>query len=500
MRYINLSINGKDAMKTLTIDQTKELRRLCHAGRLYDIEKMAAQHGTLMAHPEVKRAPIDIALKLGFHIRSGKAVAASDKLYSAVENFAKPMGLVKPADQDKLNASGSQFYKAIRDFAEEKGGHAVPMSVFYNKFTGWQPGDGEKSWGMTRRMVDIFLLALAQQGTIRINIKKGTPIDRSTIAAIEFKPDILRSFESVEVPKAWIDWDVVSPYLEIMTGVPAESYGPKFDQSIAHDAIQKIQDVWVPAEKINGLLGRVSELFKDLQQKDPYDALLLFWLTFFDGALEGEAAPDKYDNFKMHLLKAFDKGAAEDLEKKDLQQFTGYWKSLIALQQHFDDLAVLVRCAGLYARADIPEIKEYKTLRNAIKKLPALVDRTPEFVVDPDRSRAELQPVMEDVWKEYEGPFAHGVSEINGALSDIGQYITQADESPEMAVLTVLADGVPDADKAAGQVRTVLADARAVQIQHSWPRRDTIVSQPSELTDLLSKTYLNPSQSRRSAT
>ena len=51
-------------------------------------------------------------------------------------------------------------------------------------------------------MVDIYLLALAQQGTVRINVKKGLPIDRSTISGVDFKPDVLRNFESVEVPKA----------------------------------------------------------------------------------------------------------------------------------------------------------------------------------------------------------------------------------------------------------------------------------------------------------
>lgn len=54
-------------MQTLTIEQTKELRGLCNAGRLYDIEKMLAQYGTITVHPDVKRAPIDIAVKLGFH-------------------------------------------------------------------------------------------------------------------------------------------------------------------------------------------------------------------------------------------------------------------------------------------------------------------------------------------------------------------------------------------------------------------------------------------------
>jgi hypothetical protein len=393
-------------------------------------------------------------------IRSGKAVSASDKLYSAVENFAKPLGLVKPSDPDKLNPSGSPFLKAIRDFAEEKGGHAVPLSVFYNRFTGWQPGDGEKSWGLTRRMVDIYLLALAQQGTVRINVKKGLPIDRSTIAGVDFKPEILRSFETVEVPKAWIEWDMVSQYLEVMTGAGPGAYGPKFDQSIAHEAIQRLQEVWVPKEKVDGLLERVSQLFRDLDQKDPYDTLLMFWLSFFDTPLAGESADEQYEDFKSHLLRAADKIAIEDLDKKDLSRFVGYWKSLMALQQNFDDLATLVRCAGMYARAVIPEIKEYKSLQAAIKKLGSLVYRASEFVVDPDRAHAELQPAMEAVWKEFEGPFAHGVSEINAALDELREAATTAGKSKDATVLGVLSDSVPDASKGLAAIEATVSKSK----------------------------------------
>ena len=220
-------------------------------------------------------------------IRQGKAVPASDKLYSAVENFAKPLGLVKKADPEKLNPTGSIVYKEIRTFAEGKGGHALPMTVFYNKFTGWQPEDGDKSWGLTKRMVDIYLLAMAQQGVVKINLKKGSPIDRNTISSIDFKPETLRNFESVEIPKAWIDWDKIIPYLEIVSGVPDGNYGQKFDQTVAHKAMQKVSEAWIPSEKIKGFVDRVSELFHELQQKDPYDAFLLFWLGFFETSLFG---------------------------------------------------------------------------------------------------------------------------------------------------------------------------------------------------------------------
>jgi hypothetical protein len=334
------------------------------------------------------------------------------------------------------------------------------MSVFYNKFTGWQPGEGDKSWGLTRRMVDIYLLALAQQGTVRINVKKGQTIDRTTIAEIEFKPETLRSFESVEVPKAWIDWEHVSFYLEVMAGVPAETYGPKFDQSVAHDAMQRVRALWVGAEKIQGLLDRVSGLFKDLGQPDPYDAMLLFWMTFFENALPEDGALEMYEAYKGHLLRALEKTAADELDKKDLTRFGEYWKALQALQRYFDDLAALVKCAGMYAKAEIPDVKEYRALKNAVKKLGPLVARAPEFVIDPDRSRAELLPAMEDVWREYEGPFEHGIAELNGELDDLRAAVNDTEGTRECEVLGVLAGGVPDAETALERVRQVVADGR----------------------------------------
>ncbi len=54
-------------MLHLSIEQTKELKILCKAGRLYDIEKLASLWGTLTPNPEIRRPPIQIALEIGFH-------------------------------------------------------------------------------------------------------------------------------------------------------------------------------------------------------------------------------------------------------------------------------------------------------------------------------------------------------------------------------------------------------------------------------------------------
>ena len=113
-------------------------------------------------------------------VKLGQSVPVNDSLHSAVDNFAGPLKLVRaPRIWIALSADTSDAFQEIRTFAEGKAGHPVLMSVFYNQFTGWRPEDGAKSWGLTRRMVDIYLIAMAQMGVVHINLKKGDPIDRN---------------------------------------------------------------------------------------------------------------------------------------------------------------------------------------------------------------------------------------------------------------------------------------------------------------------------------
>ncbi|MDO8700547.1 MAG: hypothetical protein Q7J56_02725 [Deltaproteobacteria bacterium] len=393
-------------------------------------------------------------------VKLGKAVPASDKLYSAVENFAKPLKLVRSSDPDKLDLSNSEAYKEIRDFAESKAGHPIPPTVFYNNFTGWLPENGKQSWGLTRRMVDIYLLVMAQQGVIRINLKKGPPIDRTTVAEVDFKPEALRNFDSIELPKPLVDWEQVAPYLATMVQESPSKYGPKYDQVAAHEAITRVKAAWLSGEKVDSLLNRVSALFRDLDQADPYDDLLSFWMEFFEQPLDGQGDQELYEDFKGHLLKALGKEAAEDLTAADLKRFDQYWKQLQALQEHFDDLSDLVRCAGSYAKIEVPDDKSYRSLEKAVKKLSPLVERAKDFVIDPDRANAELKPALGDVWKEYDGPYQHGIGEINAALSDLDDTIKLASDAKELHVLQKLSSALPDATIAVQEAQGIIAEAK----------------------------------------
>ena len=308
------------------------------------------------------------------------------------------MGMVKAGKLDILDPANSAAYRDIRTFAESKGSHAQPMSVFYNRFTGWKSGEGATQWGLTRRMVDIYLLALCQAGVIRINRKRGGSIDSTMIASIEFKPDVLRDFESVELPKALSQWEKVAPFIEVIAGLAPGSITGKYEPRQARDGLSKVTSAWLEANKVDSLLERVAALFGGLKQKDPYDDILGFWMEFFQHRLPGDSDENNFNAFMEALLTSLPLDKPEDLSTSHLATFRERWKALQALLLHFDDLAALFSSAGSYASTPMPLGPGTNALHQAIARLRPLIQEAKELVINPDRTHAELTPVLDAVW------------------------------------------------------------------------------------------------------
>jgi preprotein translocase subunit Sss1 len=81
--------------------------------------------------------------------------------------------------------------------------------------------------------------------------------------------------------------------------------------------------------------------------------------------------------------------------------------------------------------------------------------------------------VLEDVWKEYAGPFAHGTHEINNALSELKSIISDGPSGREITVLETLSDAVTDAKRALSVVEKKWDDARTI-VFNDLPKGDEL--------------------------
>ena len=82
-------------------------------------------------------------------------------------------------------------------------------------------GPNDKNYGLSRRMIDIYLLCLVRDGKLRITLSgKGAAtaeyIDYTNLADLTFNAALLNSMTKVQRLKAPEGWPVLAPYAAIL--------------------------------------------------------------------------------------------------------------------------------------------------------------------------------------------------------------------------------------------------------------------------------------------
>jgi len=390
-------------------------------------------------------------------VKLGAAVSEGDVVWSAVENFAGPLGLVRPEAPKRLDPSGSQFYQAIRGKVE---GHGAGLEVktVYNWFTGYNSADGKESPGLTRRMVDIYLLCLAQQGVIRIRQRNGDWIDRSTIASIDFKPDVLRGMQRIELPRAPDHWDIFAPYLEVLSG--RTDLGPNWDQAKADDALRAWwDDKWPESTHLQRVDRDVRDLFTTLgqAQTSPFDDLLLYWLEFSEESRVGDYRQrEAFDTLCRAALRATGVSHAEDLTSDHLTKFRDNHRRLKELRDSFDQTSVLLIRAAKMASASLPEDKAFAPLRQAQQQVLEELRSAESLLLNPDAVNTRLAPRFSGLEALYKEAFLGELIRLDSIQAQVEDGRREAEGSAELQALDDFGE-VPEAKRIVVACRRDLA-------------------------------------------
>lgn len=373
-------------------------------------------------------------------VKLGKAVSEGDQLWSAVENFAGPLGLINPSDARFLEPSGSGFYQAIKQRVEARGGAGLEIRTVYNWFTGYDPKDGQESAGLTRRMVDVYLVAMAQQGAIRISDKSGFWIDRATVAGIEFKPETLRGLARIELPKVLDDWPIFSPYLEVLSGKAESSLGPKFDKATADDALLEYwRSGWLKLDDLEQIESNLRDLFRTLskEQENEFEALLLYWIQFAEEPRPGTGeAEEIFDSLRRAVLTVAGVDEPGRLTSVAWTTFRDNFRQLNDLRTSFESTrATLVRAARL-ARAPLPdEGRELREIAKAQKDVLGELDKVTVLVLDPNTVQTRLVPRLERLEQAYLPSYLDELMALDSAQAELEAAAESTEDSAALKVL-----------------------------------------------------------------
>ena len=91
--------------------------------------------------------------------------------------------------------------------------------TIYKNFMGINGPNGI-NYGLSKRMVQMYLLCLVREGRIRITLSgRNLPaevVDYSNIAALDFKVALLDAFDQVQRLKPPEGWEVLAPFAAIL--------------------------------------------------------------------------------------------------------------------------------------------------------------------------------------------------------------------------------------------------------------------------------------------
>ena len=141
---------------------------------------------------------------------------------SAADNYGYALGIMKKDGTKRLNTAGNAFVEDLEEWIDRQasqGNQSVSLETVRKNFMGLG-GPNHKNYGLSRRMIDIFLLCLVREGKLRIVLSgKGAAaeaIDHSNIGDQNFNAALLNAMAEVQRLKAPEGWPVLASFAALL--------------------------------------------------------------------------------------------------------------------------------------------------------------------------------------------------------------------------------------------------------------------------------------------
>ncbi len=298
---------------------------------------------------------------------------------SAAQNFGFGLNIMKKSAERKLDVSSNTYVQDMWTFIDDKltdDRQTMKMDTLYKNFMGI---GGPKDYGLTRRMVQLYLLCLVRESRVRVTVgaKAGLPIaiiDYSNIADVEFSTKVLDALGEIQKVAKPENWEVLRPYAEKLLGIeiPATQ-----DDAVISEHRARLRQLFAEEkESSSRVASRARSLFDTLKSTNPYEAELAQIVKLFAFSIEG--------GDDIHLLlyalkeamgyQAFDTNMASPAEVDDLANRLKNYKDIRVFLEYETDL----RTAHSYCSIKLGDQKELIGARKSIEivrtKLSALKD------------------------------------------------------------------------------------------------------------------------------
>ncbi len=310
---------------------------------------------------------------------------------SAAQNFGFGLNIMKKSAEKELDVTGNAYVQDMWTFIDDKltdEGQTMKVESLYKNFMGI---GGPKDYGLTQRMVQIYLLCLVREGRVRLTVgaKAGLPspmLDYSNLADVDFSTKVLDALGEIQKVAKPENWEVLRPYAEKLLGIeiPATQ-----DDALITEYRAKLRQLFAQEKEAAARTAtRAQGLFDILKTGNPYEAELTQIAKLFATNIEG--GDDIH--FILYALKealgyqAFDTSKAAPAEVDDLANRLKNYRDIRAFLEYEPEL----RTAHAYCAITLGEARELVQAKKAIDGIRGKLLNLKEYIDYDVKMKTEL--------------------------------------------------------------------------------------------------------------
>lgn len=367
--------------------------------------------------------------------------AKPDRYISASQNYGFDLRIMRPPNDKKLDLRDCRYTEGIGSWIEDKlvdSTATMPITTIEKNFMG-VGGPNGINYGLSRRMVQLYLLCLVREGKIRISVSgRNTPvetIDYGNIADVDFKTSVLDAFDQIQRLKPPEGWELLAPFAAIL--LEDASIRVAQEDADIQAAIQRLlafKESKLP--EIQRLREGLNDLFAEIEQPNPLDVRLADLekflsshvdkhdpITFFRNALDNAFG---YHSYQEEVVQQDD---LDDLKVRceEIQQAEDFY-------QHHDR----IRAANRYVRLELLDDPALRTIQQALSKAAVCFQDLKPLIASEARLRSELLDPVEEAIESYSVRYLQVFDQVTSRTEETYQAIRALSSRPSYRVLARL--------------------------------------------------------------
>lgn len=379
--------------------------------------------------------------------------AKQDKNVSAALNFGPGLKIVKKGEDRVLDTSANSHTSDILSFIESKSGESgqpISIDTLMKNFMGIGGPHG-KNYGLSSKMVQIYLLSLVFQGKIRIILgpKSGlssSSIDYSNIMSTDFTARVLDSMQEVQRLAKPENWEILRPYVEKLLGHDLKNTN---DDAIISGYRKDLIELF-EKERHRSLevLKRSKELFSLLASANPFEMEIEQVASFFANDLSDgkDIEAILYGLDQTFGYRVFKELKINQMEIDDLANRLNNYRKI----ERFIELERELEATKNYSSYPLPDEVELSSLKEMQKALSLKLMNLQPYIdsevklssdlIGRDPPQAEESGTLRSLIREYTIKYAAMHDTVMSRIDEDRSTILDLLDSDEMKVLSILED------------------------------------------------------------